>query len=92
MTFTNEVEFPIRIGLANAIDKAWARLAEPGTWWTGEERLAIARETRNAMACSLCHARKNGLSPNHVQGEHDSLEGLRDPATEAIHHLAGQAA
>jgi hypothetical protein len=87
MTFTNEDEFPIRTGLANAIEKAWARLAEPGTWWTGEERLAIARETRNAMACSLCHARKNALSPNHVRGEHDSLECLSDPAIEAIHRI-----
>ena len=86
-TRTNEADFPIRTDLVNAIEKAWARLAKPGSWWTGEERLAIARETRNAMACSLCHARKNALSPNHVQGEHESLEFLSDPAIEAIHRI-----
>jgi hypothetical protein len=86
-THTNVGGFSIRTSLAKSIEKAWARLAKPGTWWTGEERLAIARETRNAMACSLCHARKNALSPNHAQGEHDSLGCLSNPAIEAIHRI-----
>lgn len=38
---------PIRIGLARELDRAWARLAAPGTWWNGAERLAIAAEVRN---------------------------------------------
>ncbi len=35
-------------GLVPAEDREWARLAGPGTWWTGAERLAIAAATRRA--------------------------------------------
>ena len=30
--------------------EAWAMLAEPGTWWTGPERLAIAARARHRFA------------------------------------------
>jgi hypothetical protein len=76
-----------RQGLAEATERAWQRLARSGTWWTGAERLAIAAETRQADVCSLCGARKEALSPNHVEGRHDSLGTLDDVVIEAIHRI-----
>ena len=53
----------MRQDLADAIERAWLHLSGPGTWWTGAQRLAMVAETRNAVACPLCHARKAALSP-----------------------------
>ncbi len=41
---------PVREDLVAAHGTAWSRLAEPGCWWTGEQRVAIAREVRAARA------------------------------------------
>lgn len=76
-----------RRGLAEAMERAWLRLARPGTWWTGAERLAIAAETRRADACGLCRSRKEALSPGHVEGRHDDLGVLDDVVVEAIHRI-----
>jgi len=78
---------PIREGLANAIEVAWQQLAEPGTWWSGDERVAIVAEIRKAETCSLCQARKAAISPYTTQGEHDSYGVLPIEALEAIHRL-----
>ena len=87
MTIQREQTPTIRHGLAQAVERAWGRLAEPGTWWTGGERIAIAQETRHAMTCALCTARKDALSPMHVAGEHDSLGVLSTAAIDAIHRI-----
>ena len=87
MTLPIETDIAIRPGLADAITTAWRRLAHPGTWWTGAERIAIAAETRQAMRCDLCRARKDALSPMHPKGDHDSLGVLSRPAIDAIHRI-----
>lgn len=78
---------PIRPALAGAIELAWHRLARPGTWWSGAERLAIAAEVRHALVCPLCAARKGALSPYTVAGEHSSVTDLPAEAIEAAHRL-----
>lgn len=78
---------PLREGLAREIETAWDRLARPGTWWTGAERLAIAAETRGAETCDICRRRKEALSPYTVEGAHDGLGVLPACAVEAIHRL-----
>lgn len=82
---------PIRPSLASAIEVAWARLAGPGTWWSGVDRMAIAAEARNARGCKLCEERKQALSPYAVKGVHDSLGNLPDEAVEAVHRLVTDA-
>lgn len=82
---------PIRAGLARELYRAWARLAAPGTWWDGRERLAIAAEVRNAQACGLCRRRKEALSPYALQGSHDHAGVLPDAAVEIAHRLATDA-
>lgn len=79
--------FPVRGDLVAAQRRAWHRVAAPGTWWTGEERVEIAAETRHATACTLCSARKAALSPNAVQGEHESVGQFPAPVIDLIHRV-----
>jgi hypothetical protein len=84
-------KLPLRDSLAREIEVAWKRLAQPGTWWTGAERLAIAAEARAAHACGLCQARKAALSPYTVDGNHDTDGDLAPGVVEAIHRLVTDA-
>lgn len=78
----------IRSDLLSALETAWAQLAEPGAWLTGEQRLAVAAEARNAWNCALCQERKAALSPYTVEGTHDDLGLLPDHWVEVIHRVA----
>jgi hypothetical protein len=80
--------FPVRDDLAAAHRRAWARLAPPGAWWDGATRVAIAAEARTARGCGLCARRKEALSPNAVEGEHDSGGDLFSALVEVIHQVA----
>ena len=46
--YAKQIEDPIREDLVLAHRRAWDLLAEPGTWWNGRERVAIAAEARAA--------------------------------------------
>jgi hypothetical protein len=74
--------------LAGVHRACWESLANPGNWWTGAERVAIAAETRRARACSLCRERREALSPASVQGEHDHLGSLSPAAVDAVHRIS----
>lgn len=84
-------ELSIRPSLYLERDHAWKSLASPGTWWTGEERLAIAAEVRGAHSCVLCKQRKKALSPYTVGGAHDTLGVLSQAMVEVIHRIATDA-
>lgn len=78
----------MRSDLADAQAVAWSRLADPGTWWTAAERIAIAGEARHASGCRLCRERASALSPGSVTGAHARLGSpLSDSAVEAIHRI-----
>jgi hypothetical protein len=81
----------IRPALAREIERGWLRLAAPGTWWTGAERLAIAAEVRNAPSCALCRRRREALSPYAVAGDHAHLGNLAAPMVEIVHRVATDA-
>jgi hypothetical protein len=78
---------PIPERLRDAHQRFWDRLRAPGAWWTGVERVAIAREVRQARVCSLCTARREALSPNGVSGIHDTATELPLRAVEAVHRI-----
>lgn len=82
---------PARDSLVGAVEDAWDRLRQPGTWWSGPERLAVAEEVRRAHACALCRQRKAALSPYAIAGSHDKAAALPVEAIEAIHRLATDA-
>jgi hypothetical protein len=73
----------------------WRRISEPGTWWSGEERVALAAEVRAARECALCRERRQAVSPNAVQGEHESSAPARallpSAAIDAIHRIVTDA-
>lgn len=83
----DDAPIKVRDQLSAAHRRAWRRISEPGTWWTGEQRVAIAAEARNALRCSLCRERKAALSPFAVEGEHDNLGVLSEPVIEVIHRI-----
>ena len=77
----------VRESLVAAQRRAWDRLGAPGTWWEGEARIAIARETRQAPACRYCADRKAALSPYALDGEHDAATGLPPVLVDVIHRI-----
>lgn len=79
--------YPIRADIPAAHRRFWQRLARPGAWWTGAERIAIARESRNALTCEFCEARKAALSPYTFAGEHQHGRELPDAAVDAVHRV-----
>lgn len=79
---------PVRADMIAAHNRAWRRIARPGTWFSGEIRVRIAAETRNARGCRLCAARKRALSPYGVAGDHDRSGALPDAMVEAVHRIA----
>lgn len=44
------MSLPIPSRIATTFDSSWERLAGPGTWWTGGERIALAELARSAFA------------------------------------------
>lgn len=90
-TFADE-SLPIDDRVADTYRRAWQRLARPGTWFTGEERVALAAEVRQAPSCALCQERKAALSPHGVAGGHDwaarpGSELLPEAAVEVVHRV-----
>ena len=77
----------IRGDLSDALSTAWERVGRPGTWWSGEERIAIAEESRHAIACGFCARNREALSPFAGEGEHESLGTLSPPVVDLIHRL-----
>ena len=82
------VEHPVRSDMGQAYRAVWQMIAAPGNWWAGEDRVAIAAETRQAGDCPLCGERKAALSPFSVKGEHASVTNLPAAAIDAVHRIA----
>lgn len=82
-----DADHPIRPDIPAAHRRFWERLARPGAWWTGAERVAIARESRNALDCAYCRARKAALSPYTFAGEHEHAGLLPARAVDAVHRV-----
>jgi alkylhydroperoxidase family enzyme len=82
-------DVPVRSDLVEAHERAWAAIAAPGTWLTGERRIAVAAEVRYARKCSYCARIKAALSPYAVEGVHESLGALDPVQVELIHRVVG---
>jgi hypothetical protein len=78
---------PVRDDFAAAHTRFWKRLASPGAWWTGAQRVAIAADVRQARYCALCNARKEALTPAAVEGQHDHCGVLPEAAVDVIHRV-----
>ena len=83
----SDAPHPIRADIGEAHRAFWTRLANPGSWWSGEQRVAIAQESRNALACEFCAERKASLSPYTVEGSHLTDTALPSRAVDAVHRV-----
>jgi alkylhydroperoxidase family enzyme len=77
----------MRLDLRGALGTAWECVGRAGTWWSGAERVKIARESRAARTCGLCRERKTALAPLGVTGAHRVETDLSPAAIEAIHRI-----
>lgn len=82
-----DTPYEVREDFGQAHSRFWRRLANPGAWWTGAQRVAIAAEVRGVPNCALCSSRKASLSPYAVDGEHDQMTDLPASAVEVIHRV-----
>src|SRR5437867_1979355 len=64
-----------------------AHVTSPGTWWSGEERHAIAAASRSATECRLCRERKAALSPAAVSGAHDDAGRVPATVVDVVHRI-----
>jgi hypothetical protein len=78
---------PVRDDLRQTHLALLEHLRRPGSWFTGAERLAIAAESRHALACPLCRRRKASLSPEHPNGEHARVSDLPEALVEIAHRI-----
>ena len=79
--------YPVRDDFEAAHTRYWQRLAKPGAWLTGQQRVDIANEVRQAQNCNLCKRRKQALSPTHVEGTHDTVSFLTHTMVEVLHRV-----
>ncbi len=87
ITYTKS-ELPIREDFVATHNRFWNRLSKAGSWFTAEDRIAIAGEVRKARDCALCKERKEALSPMQVKGVHDSnSSGLSDLIVDTVHRI-----
>lgn len=85
-----DAAFPVREDFGASHTRYWQRLARPGAWWSGAERVAIAAEARGARDCDFCRSVAESLSPA-IPGEHDCFTDLPAPAVDAVHRLVNDA-
>lgn len=73
--------------LRDSHTQAWQTIAEPGAFYTGAQRVEIVRVARDSLTCPLCEDRRDALSPNAVEGEHDTTSELPPTIVDMIHRL-----
>ena len=82
----------VREDLAAAHAQVWEMLAQPGAWWTAEDRIAIAAEVRAAGDCDFCKERKQALSPNaQLPGNHTRASNLPEIVVDTVHRIVTDA-
>ncbi len=82
-----KLAFSIRPDIPAAYREYWLKLSQPGTWWNGAERVAIAEESRIALDCDFCAERKNALSPYAFKGEHKTVGKLPLSVVDIVHRI-----
>ncbi|NKB39238.1 MAG: hypothetical protein GKR93_19075 [Gammaproteobacteria bacterium] len=83
----NDSKYPVRADFAESHTRFWQRLASPGNCLSAKQRIAVAKEVRQAFSCELCRQRKVALSPYQVNGEHDQTGELSSVMVEVVHRV-----
>ena len=90
-----QAPYQIPAAKSEAYCEAWRYIAGPGSWWTGAERLAIARAAREAANCPLCLERAAALSPFAITGEHATADEqvlISAEVLDAVHRICTDSA
>jgi len=80
-------KYPVRTDYMDGHNRYWKRLAAPGNWLTSAQRVAVAKEVRQARNCQLCAERKSALSPFSINGKHDSNGELSELIVDVVHRF-----
>lgn len=80
-------DLPMRDDRIESHWQAWQQICSPGAQFTAAQRIAMVQEARHAQTCMLCTDRKAALSPNAVQGVHDTVSTLPEPVIDLIHRM-----
>ena len=89
----SSARYPVRTNFAETHNRFWDRLASPGSWLSGAQKVAIAKEVRQSHDCTLCKQRKQALSPYQVVGKHESASSeLNDTIIEIVHRIVTDSA
>ena len=83
----SKLPFEVRDDIVDSHRSIWQKLAGPGSWWTGVERLALAAEARQAPHCDLCKENKQALSPFAADGSHDTATELPAACVDVVHRV-----
>ena len=75
---------PVRDDLLAALRKSWSEIGQPGTWWTGAERVAIA-------AVARAERRQRAKPPWTRDRSRDPVVVLPEKAIEAARRIAADA-
>lgn len=78
---------PVRADLREAHARLLDYVPRPGPWLSGEQRVALARESRSGADCALCQERKRSLSPEQPAGRHDRASDLPEALVELAHRV-----
>ena len=79
--------FPIRGDIRDAHRVYWARLASPGSWWSGSDRVAIAAESRAAREIGASVVHKTAVSTDADEDKHESECALPSIAVDVVHRV-----
>lgn len=80
--------YPIRQDIVQANRLIWERIARPGNWWSGPERIAIAESVREARNCPLCvRSASAPIATGNTLERHKHSGTLPYKAVEAIHRI-----
>ena len=80
-------DLPVRDDLRGAHESVWKTIGATGSYWSGENRVAFVQEARMALTCKLCASRKLAISPNAIDGVHDSATSLEPLIVDLIHRI-----
>lgn len=74
--------------IVDAQNAAIVALADPGDWLTGEQRVDVWRQSRDAATNELDRTRRAALSPIAATGAHPATDHLPAAAVEVAHRVA----
>ncbi|WP_419927793.1 alkylhydroperoxidase-related (seleno)protein [Candidatus Poriferisocius sp.] len=85
------MNWPLPSGLDGLHSRIWEQIAGSGSWWTGEERVAMVEAARRAWDCGRCAERRAALSPawGELCGGTESV--LDDVVVDAVHRVVTDA-